>query len=58
MRKAWASQVALVVRDPLAIVGDFRGPGLIPDLRRSPGGGHGNPFSTLPWRILWTEEPD
>ena len=23
---------------------------------RSPGGGHGNPFQCLAWRIPWTEE--
>ena len=31
---------------------------LIPGLGRSPGGGHGNPLSTLAWIISWTEEPD
>ena len=31
--------------------------GLIPALGRFPGGGHGNHFSILAWRILWTEEP-
>ena len=30
---------------------------MIPGLGRSPGGGHGNPPSTLAWRIPWTEEP-
>ena len=29
----------------------------IPGLRRSSGGGHGNPFQSLAWRIPWTEEP-
>ena len=40
MKKAWASQVALVVKNPLATVGDLRGPGLIPDLK-------------IPWRQTW-----
>ena len=39
-----ASQVALVVKNPLANSGDTRDMGLIPGLRRSPGIGHGNPF--------------
>ena len=40
----WASQVALVVKDLPANAGDIRDTGLIPGLRRSPGGGHGNPL--------------
>ena len=40
----WASQVALVVRNPPANGGDIRDVGSIPGLRRSPGGGHGNPL--------------
>ena len=39
-----ASQVALVVKNPLANVGDIRDMGLIPGLGRSPEGGHGNPL--------------
>ena len=31
--------------------------GLIPGSGRSPGEGHGNPFSILAGRIPWTEEP-
>ena len=38
------SQVALVVRNPPANVGDIRDADLIPGLGRSPGGGHGNPL--------------
>ena len=38
----WASQVLLVVKNPLANEGDIRDVGLIPGLGRSPGGGHGN----------------
>ena len=40
----WASQVALVVKDPPANAGDIREIGLIPGLGRSPGGGHGTPL--------------
>ena len=38
------SQVALVVRRPLANAGGVGDVGLIPGLGRSPGGGHGNPL--------------
>ena len=38
----WASQAALVVKNPPASAGDIRDVGLIPGLGRSPGGGHGN----------------
>ena len=40
----WASQVALVVKNPPAKGRDKRDPGFIPGLQRSPGGGHGNPL--------------
>ena len=40
----WASQVALVVKNPAANAGDIRDAGLIPGLGRSPGGGCGNPL--------------
>ena len=40
----WASQVALVVKNPLANAGDIREEGSIPGLGRAPGGGHGNPL--------------
>ena len=36
-----ASQVALVVKNPLASVGDVRDTDSIPGLGRFPGGGHG-----------------
>ena len=39
-----ASQVALVVKNPLASAGDVRDMGLIPGLGRSPGGGKGSPL--------------
>ena len=38
----WASQVALVVKNPCANAGDVRDMGLIPGSGRCPGGGHGN----------------
>ena len=44
----WASQVALMVKNPPANAGDTRDVGSIPGSRRSPGGGHGNP---LQWRM-------
>ena len=40
--RSWASQVSLVVKSPPANAGDKRDVGLIPELGRSPGGGHGN----------------
>ena len=40
----WASQVALVVKNPPANAGDVRDLGSIPGLGRPPGGGHGNPL--------------
>jgi len=39
-----ASQVSLVVKNLLASVGGIRDVGSIPGSRRSPGGGHGDPF--------------
>ena len=39
-----ASQMVLVVKNPLANAGDVRDAGSIPGLRRSPEGGHGNPL--------------
>ena len=38
------SQVALVVKNSLASARDIEDMGLIPELGRSPGGGHGNPL--------------
>ena len=40
----WASQVALVVKNPTDNAGDIRDMGSTPGLGRSPGGGHGNPL--------------
>ena len=44
MADSWASQVALVVKNPLANAGDLRDAGLIPGSGRSPGGGYGSPL--------------
>ena len=40
---SYAHKVALAVNNP-ANAGDIRDAGLIPELGRSPGGGHGNPL--------------
>ena len=40
----WASQVVLVVKNPSASAGDMRDLGLVPELGRSPGEGHGDPL--------------
>ena len=40
----WASQVAVVVKHPLADTEDVTDLGLIPEPGRYPGGGHGNPL--------------
>ena len=40
----WASQVALVVKNPSANAGDSRGAGSVPGSGRSPGGGNGSPL--------------
>ena len=44
--------MALVVKNPLANAGYVRDTGSIPELGRSPGGGHGNPF-----QYSWLENP-
>ena len=41
---SWASQVVLLVKNPLANAGDARDVGLIPGSGRSPGEGNGNPL--------------
>ena len=51
-----ASQVALVVKNPHANAGDIRDTGLIPGLRRSPGGENGNPLQYSCLDKPWTEE--
>ena len=41
---SWASQVALVVKNPADNAGDIRDASSVPGSGRSPGGGHGNPL--------------
>ena len=45
-------QVVLVVKNPLANAGDIRHVGSIPELGRSPQGGHGNLL-----QYSWLENP-
>ena len=55
----WASQVAMVVKNPPADAGDARDAGVIPGSRRSPGVGNGNSlqYSCLEaWKNPWIEE--
>ena len=40
----WASQVALVVKNPSANAEDIRDGDSMPESGRSPGGGHGSPL--------------
>ena len=40
----WASQVAIVIKNPPANAGDARDVGLSPGLERSPGEGNGYPL--------------
>ena len=50
----WASQMALVVKNPIASAGDIKD--LVQeDLLENEMATHS---SILSWRILWTEEPD
>ena len=51
-----ASQVVLVVKNLLANAGDARDMGLIPELRRLPGGGHSNALQYSYFCLPWTEE--
>ena len=49
-----SSQVDLVGKNLSADAGDIRDAGSIPELRRSPGGEHGNHSGILAWRIPWS----
>ena len=49
MQNMWASQVALVVNNPPANVGDTRNVSLITESGRSPGGGHGYTIQYSCW---------
>ena len=46
-----------MVKSPLANAGDSGDMGLILELGRSPGGGHGNPRQYSCLENPWTEEP-
>ena len=52
-----ASQVVLVVENPLANTRDVRDAGSVPGSGRCPGGGQGNSLHCSWWRLPWTEEP-
>ena len=52
-----ASQVVVVVKNPPANAENVRNVGSVPELGRSPGGGHATHSSILAWRIPWTERP-
>ena len=54
----WASQVALVLKNPPAKPRDWRDTNSVPGMRRLPGGGRGNPLQYSCQRISWIEEPD
>ena len=43
-KELWASQLALVVKNPTANAGDVRDWGFTPGSGRSSGGGHSNPL--------------
>ena len=47
--------MALVVKNPPDNAEDARDTGPVPGLRRSSGGGNGNPLQY--WKIPWTEKP-
>ena len=51
----WASQVALVVKNPPANAGDARDTGLIPGSGRSLEKDMATHSSILAWRIPWTK---
>ena len=53
----WASQVALVVKNPSANAEDTRDMGLIPGSGRSLEEAMATHLSILAWRIPWTEKP-
>ena len=53
----WASQVALMVKEPICQCKKHKRCRLIPGSWRSPGRGMATRSSILAWRIPWTEEP-
>ena len=55
--ESWASQVALLVKNLPASIGDMRDTGLMVGSGRSLGGGMAAHSSIRAWRTPWTEEP-
>ena len=55
-KSPWASQAALVAKNPPGEAGGVRDVGSVPGSGSSPGGGNGNHASILDWRIPRTEE--
>ena len=53
--RAFHSQVAQVVKNMPATVGNTRDVGSIPGSRKPSEVGNGNPCNTLTWKIPWTE---
>ena len=53
-----ASQMALVLKNPLANIGDVRDVDSIPGLGRPPEKGMATHSSILAWGIPWTEDSD
>ena len=58
MHNIGASQVALVVKNPLANAGDIRDAGSILGWKDPLEEGMATQSSILAWRISWTEESD
>ena len=54
---AWASQVALVVKNPPAHAGDANDEDSVPGSGRCPGEGMVTHSSIIAWEMPWTEEP-
>ena len=55
---SWASQVALVIKNPCLLMQEIQEKWVWSLGREdSPGEGNGNPSSILAWEIPWTEEP-
>ena len=54
---AKVSQLALMVKNPPASVGDARDVGSIPESGRFSGEGNGYPLQYSAWEAPWTEEP-
>ena len=54
--QSWASQVALIVKNPPANAGEARNVDLIPGSGRSPGEEMATNTTVLAWKIQGTEE--